>query len=80
MAVKDHYTVRGEDIESGDEFLFIVKARVGYRREDGKLTYRLYKCPWPWNEEDTPQGSQIDMTKRVDEALFPTLSYVGVRD
>ncbi len=79
MTIKNHYTVRGDDIEVGDEFLFIVKARVGHRR-DGKLTYRLYKCPWPWEDNGTPQGSQIDMTMRVDEALFSTLSYTGVRD
>lgn len=67
----------GDEINQGDEFLFIVKARVGHRRSD---TYRLYKCPWPWDGSGTPQGSQIDMSKRVDEALFPTLSFAGVRD
>lgn len=76
--IKNHDQVRGDEIEPGDEFVFIVKARVGYRRSDGKLTYRLYKCPW--EGDDAPQGSQIDMTKRVDRALFWTLSYVGVRD
>jgi len=78
MTVKNHYTVNGDNIEPGDEFLFVVKAKVGYRREDGKLTYRLYKCPWEGDE--VPQGSQVDMAKSVDEALFPTLSFVGVRD
>ena len=80
MKVKNHYTVQGDEIEEGDVFLFVVKAMVGYSR-NGKLTYRLYRCPWEGDPDGPlPQGGQVDMAQPVDQALFSTLAAVGVRD
>ena len=80
MTIKNAYTVTGDQIESGDEFLFVVKLMVGHRKVDGKPAYRMYRCRWEGDESDIPQGDQIDMSKRVDRALFPTLAAAGVRD
>ena len=78
--IKNAYTVTGNDIEQGDEFLFVVKAMVGYVDDKGRPHYRMYRCPWEGDEGDIPQGAQIDMSERVDQALFPTLAAIGVRD
>lgn len=80
MTIKNAYTITGDDIELGDQFLFIVKLMVGHHTINGKPTYRMYRCRWEGDESDIPQGDSIDMSKRVDQALFPTLAAAGVRD
>lgn len=77
--VKNAYTATPDSVESGDVYLFVVKLMVGYKR-NGKPTYRMYRCKWEGDENDLPQGDQVDMSKRVDKALFPKIAMVAVRD
>lgn len=80
MTVKNAYTVAPDEVEMGDKFLFIVKLMVGHYERNGKPVYRMYRCPWEGDENDLPQGDQVDMTKRVDKALFPTIAAACERD
>jgi len=79
-AVKNAYTITPDDIEEGDVYLFVVKLMVGRHRIDDKPVYRMYRCPWEGDESDLPQGMQIDMSRPVDRALFPTIAASCVRD
>lgn len=80
MTVKNAYTVTPDEIKEGDVYLFVVKLMVGHHRIKGKPVYRMYRCPWEGSENDLPQGSQVDMTGRVDKALFPTIAAACERD
>jgi len=76
MKLVNAYTVHPEDIKSGDEMLFVVKALV---TRPG--VYRLYRCPWEGTEEDVPQGARVGLYEDlVCEALFPSLAAVADPD
>ena len=71
------YTVQGDELQPGDEMVFIVKAMVSRRDGDGVLRYRLYRCYCDCDIDNMPQGSQVGDMKSVCEGLFPTLAAVG---
>jgi len=76
--IVDPYTVTPDDIEPGDEMLFIVKAIV-VRSVEGKLHYRLYRCHW--DGDVPPQGMRIHAHEdEVCQAVFPSLAAVGEPD
>lgn len=75
MAIINAYTIQPQDIQEGDVMLFVIKAMVMRRGADGKLLYRLYRCPY--EGDDVPQGAQIGDMKGVCAQLFPSLAAVG---
>ena len=77
MRLINAYTVRPDEIESGDVMLFVVKAMVV---RPG--IYRLYRCHYlPTFAEEIPQGNRIGGGEReVCKALFPTLARVAKPD
>lgn len=78
--VIDPRTVAPDEIEPGDTFIVIVKGEVSRVGDDGFLRYRLYVCPYPWEEEGIPQGSHVPEMGKACELLFPSLALVGVPD
>lgn len=74
MRVVNAYTVRPDDIETGDVMLFVVKAMVV---RPG--VYRLYRCAAKLLG-GVPQGSRILNESEVCEALFPSLALVAEPD
>ena len=81
MTLINAYTVQPDDIKPGDEMLFVVKAMVGPKDSDGKLSYRLYRCDWKGTEDDIPQGARIyDNNAAICQELFRSLAMVGKPD
>ena len=72
MTVKNAYTISPQNIEPGDEFLFVVKAMV---RHDG--TFKVYRCLWHPFDEGVPQGNPI--YNNTIESLFPSLIASGLK-
>jgi len=74
------YTVSPNDIEPGDEMCFVVKAIVTRRGADGKLYYRLYRCPWAGTLDNVPQGSRMGQEDVVCQEVFHSLWCIGAPD
>ena len=73
------YTIAPNNIQVGDVMLFTIKAMV-VGKVDGKLIYRLYRCPCDV-VGDIPQGSRIfNNTADICEGLFMSLAVVGTPD
>ena len=77
VAVVNAYSVVPNEIKPGDEMLFVVKAVVSWKDEDGCPRYRIYKCPWEGAEQDIPQGSHVSDHKAACKMFFPSLAAVG---
>ena len=72
------YSIPPDDIQPGDEMVFVIKAIVMHRAPDGKLLYRLYRCLWEGDIEDMPQGDRMgDSNGAVSQEVFPSLAMVG---
>jgi len=72
------YSIAPDDIQPGDEMVFVIKAMVMHRAPDGKLLYRLYRCAWDGDIEDMPQGDRLlDDSGDVCQEVFPSLAMVG---
>lgn len=82
MSLVNAYAVSPADIKPGDEMVFVVKAMVVGRDEDGKLKYRLYRCLWEGGKDEIPQGSRIrdGADERICRTLFPSLAAVANED
>ena len=87
MRVKNAYTESHEDVEPGDQFLFVLKAIVTHEG-----TYRVYRCPWQPGvrllyesidpqeipDEDIPQGGRV-YGDSIELDVFPILSRAGLK-
>lgn len=58
--------------------MFVIKALVTGKTADGKLLYRLYRCPY---DGPVVQGSRIGRGEIVMcESFFPSLDAVAIPD
>ena len=61
MTLKNAYTVMPDQLEQGDEMLFVVKAMVS-KAPDGTIYYRLYRCKWEEQKETFRKGLLLTLT------------------
>ena len=80
MRLVDAYTIRPDQLQPGDQMLFVIKAMVVGMTPAGHPLYRLYRCQWEGDESSIPQGSRIIDDEAVAESIFPTLAGVGIPD
>jgi hypothetical protein len=78
MAIKNFYSIRPDQIEDGD--VFVVTVAVHISKNEGLMTYRAYRCPYPnpeIGEDGTPQGDRIfaDQVDTTVETLIPVLRW-----
>jgi hypothetical protein len=81
MTIKNFYSVRPDEVESGDVFVAVVAVHVT-KRYGGKLVYRAYRCLYPnfeTDEDGVPQGARIYSGEDVVvESLMPLLKWANV--
>jgi hypothetical protein len=78
MNVVDSYTLRPDEVSTGQVMIATVTIHLDYPTRDGKPTYRVYKCRYGGQESGgIPQGSKLlpEQAKAVAEALFPVVTY-----
>jgi len=74
-------TVRPQELKPGDVMAVTVTLHVCHRMVDNKLTYRIYRCPYPPGEslvDGVPQGQRIQDEDEVAQALFPVVIWGGL--
>lgn len=77
MELVNAYTVTPDTIKPGDVMCFVVKAMVNWQDDEGKMRYRVYRCPWEGDLEDVPAGSQVFDMEATCREFFPSLAAVG---